>query len=85
MPPQWLHNLRSSNRLLGKPRKRGRQRHFQMPRSLRPKPRRRREPTCIPRIGQDRIFAGGHKSLGIEYCAANPGSTFRALHESMIK
>jgi acetolactate synthase I/II/III large subunit len=24
------------------------------------------------------------KSLGIEYCAANPGSTFRALHESMI-
>src|SRR5713226_2020044 len=24
------------------------------------------------------------KSLGIEYCAANPGSSFRALHESMI-
>src|SRR5689334_7142416 len=24
------------------------------------------------------------KSLGIEYCAANPGSTFRALHESII-
>src|SRR5262249_8066181 len=24
------------------------------------------------------------KSLGIEYCAANPGSTFRGLHESMI-
>src|SRR5262249_20396688 len=22
------------------------------------------------------------KSLGVEYCAANPGSTFRALHES---
>ncbi|MEQ1948775.1 MAG: thiamine pyrophosphate-dependent enzyme [Bryobacteraceae bacterium] len=24
------------------------------------------------------------KSLGIEYCAANPGSSFRGLHESMI-
>jgi len=24
------------------------------------------------------------KSLGIEYIAANPGSTFRALHESII-
>src|SRR4029077_5497680 len=24
------------------------------------------------------------KSLDIEYCAANPGSSFRALHESMI-
>ena len=24
------------------------------------------------------------KTLGIEYCAANPGSSFRALHESMI-
>jgi acetolactate synthase-1/2/3 large subunit len=24
------------------------------------------------------------KSLGIEYCAANPGSTFRGLHESII-
>src|SRR5262252_1848719 len=24
------------------------------------------------------------KSLGIEYCAANPGSTFRALHESIL-
>jgi len=24
------------------------------------------------------------KSLGIEYCAANPGSTFRALHESLL-
>ena len=24
------------------------------------------------------------KSLGMEYCAANPGSTFRALHESII-
>jgi thiamine pyrophosphate-dependent acetolactate synthase large subunit-like protein len=24
------------------------------------------------------------KSLGIEYCCANPGSSFRALHESMI-
>src|SRR3954471_12689374 len=24
------------------------------------------------------------KTLGIEYCAANPGSSFRALHESLI-
>ena len=24
------------------------------------------------------------KSLGIEYCAANPGSSFRGLHESLI-
>ena len=24
------------------------------------------------------------KSLGIEYCAANPGSSFRGIHESMI-
>lgn len=24
------------------------------------------------------------KSLGIEYCAANPGSTFDGLHESLI-
>ena len=24
------------------------------------------------------------KSLGIEYCAANPGTSFRGLHESMI-
>src|SRR5262245_5187701 len=24
------------------------------------------------------------KTLGIEYCAANPGSTFRALHESIL-
>jgi acetolactate synthase I/II/III large subunit len=24
------------------------------------------------------------KALGVEYCAANPGSTFRALHESII-
>src|SRR5450755_3512528 len=24
------------------------------------------------------------KSLGIEYCAANPGTSFRGLHESLI-
>ena len=24
------------------------------------------------------------KSLGIEYCAANPGSSFRGIHESMV-
>src|SRR4051794_17207713 len=24
------------------------------------------------------------KSLGIEYCAANPGTSFRGLHESVI-
>ena len=24
------------------------------------------------------------KSLGIEYCAVNPGSSFRGLHESII-
>jgi hypothetical protein len=40
--------------------------------------------TYIPRIGRDRTSLDVIKSLGIEYVAANPGSTFRALHESII-
>src|SRR5579871_6233130 len=36
-----------------------------------------------PRPGAD-FMMDVIKSLGIEYCATNPGTSFRGLHESMI-
>jgi hypothetical protein len=39
--------------------------------------------TSIQRPGSD-FMVDVFKALNMEYCAANPGSSFRGLHESMI-